>query len=212
MFPNCRKIEYSKLINYDEWVYSVPWGWLWQHVFQLQCLNRPHTYFLRRCYMGVTWQATKWIRSHLGTNKIFGLVHNSVVGMWQTKTWRHPRGLISDSGVFDLHFESQRETRNLRNHGVPFDYIIDEETKAVEGKDLVFESLCVWGTQEKNVSVWSLLLSAKSIVLEGGYTWCSCIWSKSCLSFKQWPESSLNTKIHLIRTPNNLLACGPDWF
>lgn len=138
MFPNCRKIEYSKLINYDEWVYSVPWGWLWQHVFQYHCLNRPHTYFLRHCYMGVTWQATKWIRSHLGTNKMV-LYTTVVVGMWQTKTWRHPRGLNSDSGVFDLHFESQRETRNLRNHGVPFEYIIDEETEALEG-----EVPCLW--------------------------------------------------------------------
>lgn len=48
---------------------------------------------------------------------------------------------------------NHRETKTLRNPGVPFDHIIDEETETLEGKYLVFESFDVWGTQDKNVLV-----------------------------------------------------------
>lgn len=108
IYPNCRKIEYLKLTNHEKWLYSIPWGWLWQHVSQLHVWTDFTLHFLMHCYVEVTWQATKW-RSHLCANKmvLFWDFTTAVVGMWPTKTCSHPRGLNSNPGAFDLPLESE---------------------------------------------------------------------------------------------------------
>lgn len=115
-------------------------------LFELNSHSFSHALLCAGCR-----QATKWIRSFLGTKKIVLLWDfTTVVEMWQAKTWRHPSGLNSDSGVFDLRLESQsiRETRSLTGHRVQFDYIIDEETEA-SGREVphLWELGC--GTQER---------------------------------------------------------------
>lgn len=106
----------------------------------------------------------------LGTSKmvLFWDFITVVVGMWQTKTWRHPSGLNSDSGVFDLCLESQsiRETRSLTDHRVQSDYIIDEETSFWKGSTSSLRAW-VWDSGKVRPRV-NLLLPAESTVLEGG--------------------------------------------
>lgn len=99
--------------------------------------------FLMQCNTEFTRQTTKWRRSHLGRNKmvLFWDFTRAVVGIWHTKTWRHPKGLNSDSEVFDLPLETRgiREIKDLRNCRVQFDYNIDEEAKSFRK-----EVPCLW--------------------------------------------------------------------